>query len=105
MHVSISEFHFPIVRSPTIVQNPTSVYVRNVKRGDPVTLSVTARGHFLKYQWRKNGHKISRATSSTYPISQSAYDDTGEYQCVVSNDAGEVSSEVVQLSVCKLYEP
>jgi len=69
------------------------------------TLSVSATGYDLKYQWQKliDGKwvDIVGATSSTYNISNLNESDSGEYRCVVSNGGGSVASETSKLTVLK----
>jgi hypothetical protein len=76
--------------------SPTS----NVTPGTSVTFSVSATGtgpYF--YQWRKGGIEIQFATSATYNIPSVAESDSGDYDVVVSNAVGSVTSATVPLSV------
>ena len=91
----------PLVKCPVIDKSPTNIV--NVVPGEKATLSVAARGYYLKYQWQKNAVAILGATSSTFSILKTTYGDEGEYQCVVSNDAGSMTSSAAQITVCKLF--
>ncbi len=50
-------------------------------------------------QWYKDGQAVSGATSITFEMPQAQIDDSGVYQCVVSNSAGSDSSEFVTVTV------
>ncbi|MBE6414858.1 MAG: immunoglobulin domain-containing protein, partial [Verrucomicrobiaceae bacterium] len=69
------------------------------------TLSVSANGYEVKYQWQKleDGEwvDIEGATMSTLNISNLKLTDNGEYRCVVSNGGGSVVSETSKLTVLK----
>ena len=90
--------HICTVKTPTITTHPSSIVLSAV--GKKATLSVTACGNDLKYQWQKNGNDLTNASSSEYAITVTE-DDEGEYQCVVSNDAGEVTSKAAHLTICE----
>lgn len=74
--------------------------------GRPAQLSVVATGTgTLSYQWRRygfpvvNGGPIGGATTATLTISPAAASDTGDYDVVVSNTCGSVTSAVAVLNV------
>ncbi|MCS5575458.1 MAG: immunoglobulin domain-containing protein, partial [Pseudomonadales bacterium] len=68
--------------------------------GTSVTFSVTATGTVpITYQWLKNGEKITGATSATYTVSSVSVSDTGGYQVLVSNVAGDQISKTASLRV------
>ena len=69
--------------------------------GQRATFTVTAMGDNLVYQWRKDERNIAGATSATYTIEAVAESDTGMYQCIVSNAAGPVTTNVASLTVRK----
>lgn len=70
-----------------------------------VTLSVTATGSDLTYQWRKNGRNlpdggnISGATSSTLVISNLSPDDEAVYNVAVFNAGGSVVSRNASVAI------
>ena len=56
--------------------------------GSPFSLSVTAVGETLTYQWYLDNVLISGATSATYSIASTAIADYGNYHVVVSGECG-----------------
>jgi Concanavalin A-like lectin/glucanases superfamily/Immunoglobulin domain len=72
-----------------------------------VTLSVTATGSGLSYQWRKNGRNlpnggnIAGATSSTLVISNLSPDDEAIYNVAVFNEGGSVVSRNASVSISR----
>jgi hypothetical protein len=63
-------------------------------------LSVVAAGHpVLEYQWRFNGGDIPGATGDTLTINSTTSGNTGEYDVVVTNDYGTVTSNLAILVV------
>ena len=81
---------------PTITSQPTG---GTVNEGGAFTLSVTASGVGLTYQWTFNGAPISGATSASLVLSNITQNQDGAYAVVVSNVAGSVTSNSVQVSV------
>jgi hypothetical protein len=83
---------------PNVKQQPGDVLV-NVNQ--PVTLSVTAVGPGLSYQWQKNTINIdtAAATSATFQIPAASVADSGSYRCRISNTHGTISSNTVTLTV------
>jgi hypothetical protein len=81
---------------PTISQQPTPVTVCS---GSPVTFTVGTTAANVTYQWRKgttnlaNGGTISGAATATLNISGVTESDAaGDYNCVVTNTCGSVTS-------------
>ncbi|MEE8599927.1 immunoglobulin domain-containing protein, partial [Euzebya tangerina] len=81
---------------PTITEHPVS---QTVCEGVQVTFTVTAEGDELGYQWRKNGQDIPDATDASYTIASAIVDDAGNYDVVVGNACGEVTSDAATLVV------
>ena len=82
--------------SPTLDNNPTGFEVwSNVDR----TLSVSATGEELTYQWYFNGEAIEGATESTLSFDDIQFDKTGSYYCVITNPAGSVQSSTANVVV------
>ena len=82
---------------PTITAQPQSV---TVLVGSSASFSVTATGDGpLSYQWRKNGVAIGGATASSYAIASAQTGDAGNYDVVVSNAGGSVTSAAAALTV------
>lgn len=68
--------------------------------GDDLTLSVSASGTpILSYQWRRNGVPIGGATSADLAVADFGAADAGDYDVVISNDCGEVTSDVATLGL------
>lgn len=62
--------------------------------GHQAVFSVTAAGTpNITYQWRKDGHNIPNAVSSTYTIASVRVQDQGYYSVQVSNPGGPLLSE------------
>ena len=81
---------------PFITQQPQD---QVVALGTRVTLSVSATSNLrLSYQWRKEGVNIPRATSASYPIAFMQQSDVGDYDVVVTNSFGSVTSSVAALA-------
>ena len=70
--------------------------------GTSVTFSVIATGSLpITYQWLKNGGDIIGAISSTYTVSSVAASDTGGYQVLVSNSAGDQISQTATIRIAQ----
>jgi hypothetical protein len=83
-------------RSPFLYSPPTA---QSVLAGQTATFSVTAGGSgTLGYQWRRNGAPISGATSVTYSFTAMG-SDSGNYDVVISNAAGSLTSVAASLTV------
>lgn len=66
-----------------------------------VAFSVWASGYgLLSYQWRKDGGDIPGADQSSYTIADVDFGDAGDYDVVVSNTCGSVTSAAAALTVC-----
>jgi hypothetical protein len=75
---------------PTISSQPIS---GNIYSGSPLALTVSAGGTSpLNYQWFKDGTAISGAVSATYTLTGSTLNRAGSYYVVVTNVAGNVTS-------------
>ena len=60
---------------------------------------MVASGGGLSFQWQKNGVDISGATSATLSLTDLQLTDAGNYRCVVTNSAGNVTSNEAILGV------
>ena len=66
-----------------------------LSRGDNVTLTCSARGGpDNMFQWQKNGADLSGENQTTLQLTDIDATDGGEYTCVVSNAAGNDSTNV-----------
>jgi predicted RNA-binding protein with TRAM domain len=84
--------------APSITSQPSD---QSVQEGSTATFSVTATGSApLSYQWQKDGAAISGATDATYTTPPCVTGDSGSlFRCVVSNVAGDVTSDTATLTV------
>lgn len=84
--------------APEITVQPAAV---TKCQGEAATLSVTATGAELLYQWRKNGNPIAGATEATYNIPALSSGDAGNYSVVVTGlcSSTGVTSNAVALTV------
>jgi hypothetical protein len=84
--------------APSITTQPAS---QTVTSGQTATFSVTSSGAApLNYQWSKNGAAINGATSASYTTPATATSDSGSrFTVVVSNSAGNVTSNAATLTV------
>ena len=86
------------VVAPAITQQPAN---QAVSAGQTATFSVTATGTApLTYQWQKGTTNIGGATSSSYTTpATTAADNNTQYKVVVSNSAGNATSNAATLTV------
>jgi Immunoglobulin domain len=82
---------------PQITAQPTN---QSVIVGGSITFKITATGSApLTYQWRYAKAVINGATSSQYVITNAQTSNAGNYDCVVSNNFGTVTSNEASLVV------
>ncbi|MFC5408596.1 T9SS type A sorting domain-containing protein [Larkinella bovis] len=86
----------PLKAAATITGHPLSA---TVCPGQPTTLSVTATGTALTYQWRKNNTNLVGATAATYTIANVLPEDAGSYDVVVGSSTGPATSNPAVLTV------
>ncbi|MCF7734010.1 MAG: immunoglobulin domain-containing protein [Akkermansiaceae bacterium] len=87
---------------PVITLQPKS---KVVTPGQIVTFTVAASGYGpLFYQWRRNGFPLEGADGPSHVISSAQLADQGNYDCVVSNIGGVVTSAEAMLAVNALSE-
>jgi hypothetical protein len=68
--------------------------------GQNAIMSVTASGSPAPtYQWRRNGVNIGGATGSSYVIAVTVVADAGNYDCVVTNACGSVTSTSAAMTI------
>jgi len=81
---------------PEIITQPQG---GDICSGEDWTFTVVANGSNLSYQWQHNGNNISGATTNALTISGATVNDGGTYNCLISNDCGSISTDVVTLNV------
>ena len=82
---------------PVITEHPTS---RSNYAGLSTTFTIIAAGTgTINYQWRKNGVNIPTATNSSFTLSTLNYLSAANYDVVVTDDVGSVTSEAAELTV------
>jgi hypothetical protein len=87
---------YELVTRPAILTQPQS---QTIAQGSDATFTVSAFGDSPTYQWRFNGTNIADATLSTYTVSDGQTTDTGNYNVVLTNHYGVVTSLTAVLSV------
>ncbi len=86
-----------LIAQPVITNSPTS---QKVVAGANTTLLVGADGtQPLIYQWQLNGAALSGATNSTLTFTNVQLFQAGNYQVVITNSTGAVTSAVATLTV------
>ncbi len=89
--------------NPPVIVTPPATQAATV--GADVALSVVATGTApLSYQWRKDGQVIPGATAATLLLADVTIAAAGDYDVVVSNAAGSITSVVATLTVEKLSQ-
>jgi hypothetical protein len=73
-----------------------------VGAGQPFSLTVTATGPSLDYQWWFNGAPWPGATNSTFSLASAQPSDAGNYQVVITNSSSAVTSAVVNVTIVSL---
>lgn len=97
---SVSEFTFAlsgiVSEAPQIVSQPEGVIARV---GTNVTMSVAANGFPLNYQWRLDSIPIDGATNAELARTDITLLDEGDYDVVITNFFGSVTSAVARLTI------
>jgi hypothetical protein len=82
---------------PEITDQPQA---QTVYADTNASISVTAEGKYLTYQWKKDGVELTGETNATITITDAnATLHDGNYSVVVSNDFGSVESEKVEVKI------
>jgi hypothetical protein len=99
------EFGDPCVAAPSVTVQPLP---QIVCPGGSASFTVTAAGDGqFSYQWRESSanladepNHISGARAATLTIVNITVTDVGNYECVVSNACGSVTSDTSSLTIC-----
>ncbi|MBK8856705.1 MAG: immunoglobulin domain-containing protein [Opitutaceae bacterium] len=87
---------------PVITSHPTGT---TVSYGSAISLYVSVTSNTpVTYAWRKNGVALSNGvTTANYflPVNSATISDAGDYDVIVSNNAGSVVSRAARISVAK----
>jgi gliding motility-associated-like protein len=83
--VTSGSVSFALIPPAQITVQPSDI---SVCAGSSASLSVSATGNGLSYQWRKSGNNIAGATSPTYTVNPFTSSDFGSYDVVISNSCG-----------------
>lgn len=87
----------PSLEGPSITSQPGSVSTRSTQ---PVIFAVAVKGQPAPtFVWQKDGVAIPGAVAASYTILSANVLDAGDYRVVVSNQAGSVTSNTVNLAV------
>jgi hypothetical protein len=81
---------------PTITSHPAS---QTVADGGRISLSVSATGGGLLYQWKKNRKNITGANKSSYTIPAASSADSGNYAVIVYNSMGSITSNAARIAI------
>jgi uncharacterized delta-60 repeat protein len=85
------------VVDPFLTSQPAS---QSTNVGQTLAFSVTALGTTpLNYQWRRNGTNLTWATNASLTLTNLQRTDAGNYDAIVSNASGSVTSAVAALTV------
>jgi hypothetical protein len=80
----------------TIDTHPQSL---EIDEGSTTSLTVSATGQNLTYQWYFNDNPIDNATANTFTVEHALPSNSGNYYCIVTGDCGSVTSETATLTV------
>ena len=85
---------------PVITLHPQNQTVGILTGDESVTFTCLAEGEGLLYSWQRQGSQLPlSATTHTLVISGVREEDRGNYQCIVENRFGQVSSDYAVLNV------
>ena len=86
-----------LLGAPIITAQPANLTVTN---GDPATFTVVVTSPVTpSYQWRFNGGNLANQTNATLVINPASSANAGNYDVMVANNSGSVTSTLAQLTV------
>ena len=74
---------------------PSSQSVEVIHNATFTTMVTGVGSNNFTYQWRHNGTIISEETGDTLVITNVMESDSGEYECIVGNEFGDIDTSVV----------
>jgi len=87
----------------SITQQPQST---TANENTSATFSVSViGGGFISYQWRKNNVNINGAYSSSYSITSTTANDAADYDVVITNSQGSITSSKATLNFIPNFVP
>ena len=91
-----------------VIQDLSEDQIVKIKFGnETISLHCIADGEGLSYSWKRQDlelpHSATGNTTNTLVISGVREEDSGNYQCTVSNRFGTVSSEYTSLNITGRY--
>lgn len=96
----------PDVKSNEITLNviPATEILKNlkdtiIKKDENITLSITAKGQNLSYEWYFNSSKLLGVTTPEYVILSAQKSNEGLYKCIVNGTCGKVESYEAHLEI------
>ena len=84
---------------PTVTVMPPSLSKEVTTTANFTTMVTGVGSDNFTYQWRHNGTIISGATNNTLILTNLMPNNTGEYNCTVINQYGDIASSVASLTV------
>ncbi|MFN4235096.1 MAG: immunoglobulin domain-containing protein [Bacteroidia bacterium] len=103
LNTTVNGCVYPTVQTNVTVNNNTAITAQpsnvTICSGNTLTLSVTATGTSLSYQWRKNGVNITGATNATYTVTNANSTHSGNYDVIVSGTCGSITSSVAVVDI------
>lgn len=72
---------------------------QNIQPNADLTLTVSATGDNLVYNWFLNDAEVQSGSEADYQITAATAADAGDYKCVVENECGVAESEVITITV------
>jgi len=91
---------------PPLIETQPTAPTGPIFSGDSFQLTALASGApTLSYQWRKDGVAIDGATTTAFAKIGATTADTGDYDVVVTNSLGAVTSAVAQVTITAVTQP
>ncbi|MCB0583440.1 MAG: immunoglobulin domain-containing protein, partial [Phaeodactylibacter sp.] len=92
------EYHLPEI---TLQPDPS----QELCEGETATLSVSAEGDGLAYQWQQDGQDIPGANAAELSFDSAQPDNNGSYTCVITDElGGSVQTTAAQLTVLPFFD-